>query len=97
VADVVDAHEESGQASDLMLTPKTCRAGRALAGLSQAELAEEANVGLSTVRSYELGTSEPRRNNLLAIERVLEAHGVIFIAADEHGGEGVRCRKGETE
>lgn len=73
------------------MTPAQCRAARALLDLSQANLAEAAKVGLSTVRNFEGGRSIPVQNNLDAIVRALEERGVMFIEQNGNG-PGVRLK-----
>lgn len=77
-----------------MITADQCRAARALANMSQDDLAKAARVGLSTVRNFETGRSIPVTNNLQAIMRVLEAK-VSFLAdgLSVDGGPGVRLRR----
>ncbi len=67
------------------------RAGRGLLDWSQAQLADAARVGISTVRNFETGRSIPVTNNLDAIRRALEAAGIEFIP-ENGGGAGVRLR-----
>ena len=63
-----------------------------MVGLSQAELADEARVGLSTVKNFEAGRSVPYAKNMADIIAALEGAGVEFV--DENGGgPGVRLKK----
>lgn len=75
-----------------MLTPAQCRAARALLHWSQERLADASQVGVTTIRVFELETSSPRRMTLLTLRRALEDGGVIFIDADLYG-PGVRLRE----
>jgi transcriptional regulator with XRE-family HTH domain len=75
-----------------MISPRQCRAARALLDWSQQDLADRARVGIVTIRQLEAGVHEPRRATLDVVRRALEAAGVDFI--DENGGgAGVRLRK----
>lgn len=56
------------------------RAARNWLAWTQAELAERAKVGLSTVKDYEGGKRTPVTNNLEAIKRALEGAGMSFTA-----------------
>lgn len=77
------------------MLPAQCRAARGLVEWSQTDLADVANVGLSTVKNFEAGRSAPIANNVAAIRAALQGVGVIFIA--ENGeGPGVRLRKAQT-
>jgi len=76
----------------MTISPKQCRAARALTDLSQSDLADTAGVGRSTVADFERGARIPTPENLDAIRNTLEAAGIEFI--DENGGGvGVRLRK----
>lgn len=77
-----------------MITPEQSRAGRGLLGWSQQQLANNAGVGLSTVRDFEKGRRTPTAGNADAIRAALEAAGVVFV--EPNGlGPGVRLRQGE--
>lgn len=61
------------------MTPNQSRAARAWLDISQGELAEAANVSLSTVRDFEKCRRIPIANNLQAISMALESRGIVFI------------------
>ncbi len=62
------------------MNPNQCKAARAMAGLSQQALADEAGVSRTAIARYELGMHELRDQNLTSIKRALELHRIIFTA-----------------
>jgi uncharacterized protein len=65
--------------ADTALTPEMCRAGRALLGLSQADLAGRAGVARLTVADFERAARKPIATNLAAIRFALAASGVDLL------------------
>ena len=66
----------------IMLAPKQSRAARGWLDWSQEQLAERANVALSTVRDFEKGRRTPISNNLTAMRAALEGAGVMPVHND---------------
>jgi len=74
-------------------TGRQIAAARALAGLTQPELAERSKVSVPTIKRME-GSDGPAvgmENNVEAVRRALEAAGVLFVDANGEG-PGVRLR-----
>ena len=73
------------------------RAGRALLGWSQVELAGAAGVGIATLQRIEQNEGVVKGNfsTVLKIQRALEEAGIHFID-DEAGEIGVRLSKGKN-
>ena len=76
----------------LGLTGRQLAAARTLVGLSQAQLAEEANISVSTLKRMEAcqGKVSGYLNNILAVKEALEDHGIDFTNGDSPG---IRLRK----
>ena len=74
----------------MAISPAQCRAARGLIAMDQADLAEAANVSRNVIIDFEKGRRVPTRNNLAAIQRVLERAGVEFTNGD---APGVRLKK----
>lgn len=60
------------------MTPEQCKAARALAGMSQQELAEAAEVAVATLAAFEQGKRKPYKRTLMAMQTALEERGVTF-------------------
>lgn len=80
-----------------MPSPDQLRAARALAGLSQQQVADAASVSTMTLKRAEgSGSPAASASAVAAIRAALEAAGVMFL--DENGGGvGVRMRKDASE
>ena len=78
-----------------MLRPRQIRAGRALLGLTQVDVANRAGVGIATLRRIEASVDEVTgtAQSISRIQRALETAGILFIEQDESRGPGVRLRK----
>lgn len=75
-----------------MLTPEQSRAARGWLNWSQEDLAQRANVSLSTVRNFEKGRNVPIKNNLDAIRLSLEMAGIALVfRGDKPLGIQVTC------
>lgn len=78
------------------MKPEQSRAARGWLGWTQAELAEKARVGLSTVKDYEAGKRTPIANNLDAMRRALEACGIRFTSDAVAGPFGAFAEGAQT-
>lgn len=79
---------------DQNISGRQLAAARALVGLTQAKLANAANISVPTLKRMEASEAAVTgmKNNIAAIRAALENAGVTFI--DENGsGAGVRLRK----
>lgn len=78
----------------MSISPAQCRAARGLIGWSQDQLvsALAGEVSKRTVVRFERDETSPQTTTLDAIQRALEAAGVIFIAESEEG-PGVRLKR----
>jgi predicted transcriptional regulator len=81
-----------------LISSDQIRGARALLRLSQAELAEAAEVSLETIKRLELmeGELKTRLDTLTKIKVALEKFGVEFIP-ENGGGAGVRLKKRATK
>lgn len=68
-----------------MITAPQCRAARALLDWTQAELAERAGIGLSTVQDFEAGRHKPYKRTLEKIAATFAEVGVEFTNGDAPG------------
>ena len=77
-----------------MLTGTQIRAARAMLRISAQDLANLAEIGITTIRRAESVDGQPKTTtaNLKAIKTALETAGVEFIP-ENGGGAGVRLRK----
>jgi ribosome-binding protein aMBF1 (putative translation factor) len=66
------------------ISPEQSRAARAWLDWSQEDLAQKAQVSMSTVRDFEKGRRTPIANNLGAMQAALEKAGITLVF-DENG------------
>jgi predicted transcriptional regulator len=72
-----------------MITAAQCRAARAWLDLTQAELAEMVGCQPNVIMDFELGRRRTLLENVLAIQRVLEWRGIVFVSTPEIGRIGI--------
>ena len=82
----------------MQLTPRLCRAARALAGFDQSALAEASGVSKSTIGAFEIKDESARltKMNNRAVVEAFERAGLEFLSSEGDGGAGVRFRAGSS-
>ena len=68
------------------MTPRQCKAARALLDWRQIDLSRQARVAVSTIRTFEAGQSTPKDVTLDLLRRAFKRAGIEFMAG------GVRLR-----
>lgn len=76
-----------------MITARQIRAGRALLGWTQDELAKAAKIGRATLARIEADMTNPGADTLKAIRAALMANGVRLFDDSDGIGEGARMAK----
>jgi transcriptional regulator with XRE-family HTH domain len=76
-----------------MIDADQLKAARALARMTQDDLAAATGLSAQTIKRMEsIGTEKSSAGNVQAVQRALEAAGVVFIP-ENGGGAGVRLAK----
>jgi DNA-binding XRE family transcriptional regulator len=78
----------------IRLTPRLCRAARALAGFEQKDLSKASGVSKSTIGAFEIKAETARlatMNNRALVE-AFERSGLVFVE-ENGGGSGVRLQR----
>ncbi len=77
-----------------MITSEQIRAARALLRWSAQDLADKSQIGVRTVQRFESESGIPasRTRNLIAIRKIFEEAGVVFIDQNEESGPGVKLK-----
>lgn len=82
-----------------MLTGEQLRAGRAMLGWDQLELAEKADVSLKTIKRMEATSGRIEARSTWSVRNALEIAGIEFLEGDgdwRTRGDGVRFFKDRT-
>ncbi|MDX3977014.1 helix-turn-helix transcriptional regulator [Shinella sp.] len=76
-----------------MISSEQIKAGRALTGLTQDDIAKATGLSVQTIKRMEsIGTGRSSADNVMAVQKALEEAGVTFIP-ENGGGAGVRLAK----
>ena len=76
----------------MSVSPRQCRAARALADIDRVALAEASGLPLSRLEKFERGLEDLSGSDAGMLRNGLEKLGAILIAEDEWGGAGVRLK-----
>ena len=76
-----------------MVEPAQIRMARAALNMSVRSLAEQSGVAESTIHRFETNRGGMHTNTLSKLQSTLEKAGIVFLAAGEDGGIGVRLTR----